>query len=245
MARTNNRSTAATVDGSFAERLQLLIQEFRSRYALAKSSGIASSTLQSYEAGSKPGMDALLTLAQVANVDLNWLMTGHGEMRPVGLTSGAHLKDVLMVDQYELGTALSMRSIVGHIPFSRSLLESRLRIREPANATLLAVEAGWDLLGIGRGDLVLVDRKQASLGRDGVYLLDFPGLQLRGVFRRAGDKVEVVGPEHDLIRSGQRRRGGPKRIPASQEMSLSELLGAGRHAVSKVVGRAVSVDRAM
>jgi hypothetical protein len=48
-----------------------------------------------------------------------------------------------------------------------------------------------------------------------------------------------------MIRSEQRRRGGSKRIPASQETSLSELLGTGRHAVSKVVGRAVWVGRAM
>lgn len=245
MTTTDNRSTAAAAETSFAKRLQLLVQEFGSRYALAKSSGIPSSTLQSYEAGSVPGMHALLTLAQVANVDLNWLMTGNGEMRPVGLQPGAFLKDVLMVDQYKLGTALSMQIIIGQIPFSRNFLETRLCLEEPANATLLAVEAGGALLGIGRGDLVLIDRKQASLGRDGVYLLDFPGLELRGVFRRAGDKVDVVGPEHDLIRSGQRRRGGPKRIAASQELSLNELLGVGRHAVSKVVGRAVWVGRAI
>ena len=53
-------------------------------------------------------------------------------------------------------------------------------------------EAGGDLLGIRHGDLVLIDRKQASLGRDGIYLLDFPRLELRGVFRRGGDEVEVV-----------------------------------------------------
>jgi hypothetical protein len=245
MTTTDNRSTAATAERTFTKRLQLLIQEFGSRYALAKSSGIPSSTLQSYEAGSIPGMHALLTLAQVGNVDLNWLMTGNGEMRPVGLQPGALLKDVLMVDQYKLGTALSMQIIIGQIPFSRNFLETRLRLEEPANATLLAVEAGGDLLGIGRGDLVLVDRKQASLGREGIYLLDFPGLELRGVFRLAGDKVDVVGPQHDMMHSGQMRRGGPKRIPASHEMTVSELLGVGRHSVSKVVGRAVWVGRAM
>jgi hypothetical protein len=245
MARTDIRSTASAAEASFTKRLQLLIQEFGSRYALAKSSGIASSTLQSYETGCIPGMHALLTLAAVANVDLNWLMTGDGEMRPVGSQPGALLKDILLVDQYKLGTALSMQIILGQIPFSRNFLEARLGLEEPANATLLAVEAGGDLFGIGRGDLVLVDRKQASLGRDGLYLLDFPGIELRGVFRRAGDKVDVVSPEHQMIRSGQARHGGYKRIPASQEMSLSELLGAGRHLVSKVVGRAVWVGRAI
>ena len=58
---------------NFADRLRQLVREFGSRYALAKASGIAQSTLQSYEAGSKPGMEALVRLAQVGNVDLNWL----------------------------------------------------------------------------------------------------------------------------------------------------------------------------
>lgn len=240
-----DRSKPAAPEGGFEKRLQVLIQEFGSRYALAKSSGIPSSTLQAYEAGSKPGMDALVTLARVGNVDLTWLLTGNGEMRPPGLQSGALLKDILMVDQYELGTALSMEMIVAQIPFSRHLLETKLRLNEPTDATLLAVEAGSNLLAIVRGDLALIDRKQATLARDGIYLLDFPGLELRAIFRRPDEKVEVTGPEHDMNRSGQRRRRRGKRTPGSLEMSISELWGIGRHAASKVVGRAVWVGRAV
>ena len=93
-----------------------MIEEFGSRYALAKASGIPASTLQSYEAGSKPGSDALVRLVRVANLDLNWRLTGNGQIRPPGLISGAALADVLMVDQYEIGTALSMSIIVGQAP---------------------------------------------------------------------------------------------------------------------------------
>lgn len=245
MVITETRGKTAGSESEFAQRLQVLIREFGSRYALAKSSGIPSSTLQSYEAGSKPGMDTLLTLARVGNVELNWLLSGNGEMRPPGLQPGALLKDVLMVDQYELGTALSMQSIVGQISFSRNLLETRLRLDGPTSATLLAVEAGWNLLEIRRGDLVLVDRQQASLGRDGAYLLDLPGLEFRALFRRPDNRVDVIGPQHHVMRPGQERRSERKRIPVSQEMSVSELLGVGRHAVSKVVGRAVWVGRTL
>lgn len=42
-----------------------------------------------------------------------------------------------MVDRYELGTALSMAIVVGQIPFSRNLLETRLRLNEPTQQTLL------------------------------------------------------------------------------------------------------------
>ena len=56
----------------FANRLQKLIREYGSRYALAKASGIAQSTLQSYEAGSKPGMEALVRSRKLEM----WISTG-------------------------------------------------------------------------------------------------------------------------------------------------------------------------
>jgi transcriptional regulator with XRE-family HTH domain len=236
--------TEGILQGNFGERLRLLAKEFGSRYALAKSSGIPASTLQSYEGGAKPGMEALLTLARVANVDLNWLMTGKGEMRPPGFQPGAVLKDVLMVDQYELGTALAMEMVIGHIPFSRHFLEARLRLNEPSRETLLAVEAGWNLPPIVRGDLVLVDRKQATFARDGIYLLDLPGLELRAIFRRPDGKADVVAPELDAT-PGKEGRYAEKRGPGSMEMSISDLFGIGHHAASKVIGRAVWVSRAI
>jgi hypothetical protein len=44
-------------------------------------------------------------------------------MRPEGLVSVASLVDFVVVDQYEMGTALSMSIIIGQIPFSRHFLE--------------------------------------------------------------------------------------------------------------------------
>src|ERR1700730_17611080 len=137
----------------FPKRLRQLIAEFGSRYALAKRSRIPASTLQSYEAGSQPVIDALTPLSRVANVDLSWLATGKGEMRPVGLVSGASLADFEVVDQYEMGTALSMSIVTGQLPFTRHYLESRLRLKDPNSETLLVVEADATLFEISRGDL--------------------------------------------------------------------------------------------
>jgi hypothetical protein len=226
--------------GDFAERLRQLIQEFGSRNALAKLSGIPASSLQDYEGGAKPGMDALLTLARVGNVDLNWLLTGVGKIRPTGTVPGAVLAMTLMVDQYEPGTSLLIPSIVNQIPFNRHDLEIKLGLKEPTRDTLLMVEAGWNLYHVRRGDIVLVDRNQADLARDGIYLLDLPGLALRAISRGIGDKVYVTGPEHDPTRSSKRQRQKSlKNFSAPLEMSRSELLGGGRQAVSRVVGRAV------
>jgi len=233
-------------ESDFPERLKQLIAEFGSRYALAKSSRIPASTLQSYEAGSKPGIEALATLARTDNVDLNWLLTGKGEMRPEGLLSGASLADFVVVDKYEMGTALSMSVIIGQVPFSRHFLESRLQLKDPNSDRLLVVEADANLFAISRGDLVLVDREQKDLGRDAIYLLDLPGTVLRAVTRCVGDKVRVTGPDSDAgSLSGGGRRGGRPASSRVEEVRRSELLGAGRFEVSKVVGRAVWIGRAI
>jgi hypothetical protein len=82
--------------------------------------------------------------------------------------------------EYERGTALSKQVVIGQVPFSRYFLEKKLRLREPTHKTLLVIEAAWDLYRIARGDLVLIDRSQATFPPDDVYLLDFPGMELRG-----------------------------------------------------------------
>lgn len=226
----------------FAQRLRRLVNEFGSRYALANASGIPQSTLQGYEAGSKPGMEALARLARVGNVDLNWLLNGTGEMRPAGMLSGAAFADILMVPQYELNTALSMEIIIAQVPFSRFFLEQKLKLKKPSSNSLLVVEAGADLYQIKRGDLVLADRTQSNVPPDGVYLLNLPGLALRGLFLFPGDKVNVVGPQPLVSRSDRARTLSNSN---SVSMNRAQLFGLRRDSVSKVVGRAVWLGRSI
>jgi transcriptional regulator with XRE-family HTH domain len=241
-----NRTKTNEPINDFAARLVQLTREFGSRYALAKASGIPASTLQSYEAGSKPGIDALARLARVGNVDLDWLLTGKGEIRPAGLVPGAVFADVLVVAQYELGTSLSIPTLVGKVPVSRNFLETELRLKEPTYDTLLVVEADRAFYDIARGDLVLIDRNQANLASDGVYLLDLPGMTLWRIFRGLGDRVNVAGPGYESFRRIEHESRGRKKGNSSfLEMKRSELLGAGRDGFSKVVGRAVWVSRAI
>jgi hypothetical protein len=105
------------------DRLGRVGKEFGSRYALAKASGIPASTLQGYQAGSKPGMNALVTLARTVNVDLRWLLTGRGDMRPAGHMSGAAWADIVLAEQHDPGALLNIPVIVNFIPFSRNFLK--------------------------------------------------------------------------------------------------------------------------
>jgi hypothetical protein len=235
---TARRNQDGESESDFPRRLQELIEEFGSRYALSKASGIAISTLQAYEAGSKPGLDALVAMARTGNLSLDWLLTGRGEKRPTGMLPGALLADVLMIDQYQPGTSLNIPMIVGQIPFSRHLLENKLGLQEPTHPTLLAIEARQNLRGIQRGDLVLVDRKQTGLIEDGVYLLNLPGLVLKEISVFPNNWILVTGSEAE-----SKAKESAKPIPRSLKMRRSELLGDGRFSTSKVVGRVVLVSR--
>ena len=241
-----DKKSSGDQNEQFDLRLRRIIAEFGSRNALAKATGIPASTLQGYEAGAKPGMDALIRLAQVGNVDLNWLVTGRGDIRSSGQISGAAFADIVMVNQYELGTALSMSIVIGQFPYSRYLLERELKLNSPGYDSLLVVRAGWDLYEIRRGDLVLVDRNQRNLSRDGIYLLDLPGIALRAVCNSTEGKVRVEGPEDEGLQNNPRSRrptrGRRKRLAVVQEVPIIKLLGNDRIA-SKVAGRVVLVSR--
>jgi hypothetical protein len=161
-----------------------------------------------------------------------------GEKRPTGILPGVELADVIMVDQYQPGTSISMEMIVGQIPFSRHLLEHKLHLKETTQQTLLVIEATQNLAAIQRGDLVLVDRNQSALIEDGVYLLNLPGLMLKEISVFPNAWVLVTGSETEA-----RAKKSAKGDQRSLKISRSELLGDGRFNTSKVVGRAVLVHR--
>ena len=154
------RSRGKRKPGTFADRFALLVKEFGSRYRLAKASGVSESTLQQYARQSAelpPRADILIDLARAANVSVDWLATGQGEMRAAGQPPGATFADVAMVELRDIHAALHMEQIRALLPFSRSWLERALGIREPEQLFLL--EADQDLpTGNQKKDLLLVDR---------------------------------------------------------------------------------------
>ena len=161
-------------------------------------------------------------------------------MRPKGTPTGPLLADLLVVSQYQLGTTLSMEQVIGHLPFSRVWLKRELRLEDPTDDTLLAVEAEWNLHQISRGDLVLIDRKQKTLDRDGIYLLDLPGMVLRSLIRGMGDRLLLIGPEASRSPAPARQPSRAHSMFAGrQEVRRRDLLGNGASIASKVVGRAV------
>ena len=66
---------------TFAERLRLILGAEESISALARKSGMGDSLLHRYLAGSEPGVDKVVRIAQATGVRLEWLAMGQGPMR--------------------------------------------------------------------------------------------------------------------------------------------------------------------
>jgi len=182
---------------SFADRFGLLVKEFGSRYRLAKVSGVPESTLQQYaDQELPPRGDILIKLARAANVPIEWLASGQGEMRPAGQLPGLTFVDVVMVELRDMHAALSMEQIRGFLPFSRPWLEHRLGISEPKE--LMFLEADQDLPPeIRKSDLLLVDRSAGNkMPRgEGLYVFSVPtGLAVKRVEVSLKRGFVVTGP---------------------------------------------------
>jgi transcriptional regulator with XRE-family HTH domain len=206
---------------TFAERFALLVAEFGSRYRLSKAAGVPESTLQQYAQQTSdlpPRADILLKLAQAANVSVEWLATGKGEMRPAGLMPGSLLADIVMVELRDPRAALEMEQITAHLPLSRFWLQNRLGITD--TDLLMFVEADHQLPPtVKRGDLLLVDRTMGKKlpTHEGIYVLSGAvGLVVRHVRVRLDARFVISGPN------------------ISEEVAAMKL---GRHVVGEVVWR--------
>ena len=181
---------------SFAGRFALLVKEFGSRYRLAKASGVSESTLQQYsDQELPPRSDILIKLAHAANVSIEWLAAGQGEMRAAVQLPGATFADVAMVELRDMHAALHMEQIRGFLPLSRWWLEHRLGISEPNE--LMLIEADQDLLPeIRKMDLLLVDRSAGNkLRGQGLYVFSVPtGLAVKRVEVGLKRGFVVTGP---------------------------------------------------
>jgi transcriptional regulator with XRE-family HTH domain len=193
----NRRSRNGQRRSYFAVRFTLLVKEFGSRYGLAKASGVPESTLQQYANQElPPRSDILIKLAHAANVSIEWLATGQGEMRAAGQLPGATFADVAMVELRDIHAALQMEQIRAFLPFSRSWLLQRFGISEPKE--LMLIEADQDLPPeIRTMDLLLVDRSTGNKSPRGEGLYVFSvrtGLAVKRVKVGLKRGFVVTGP---------------------------------------------------
>jgi len=116
-----------------------------------------------------------------------------------------------MVNQYDPKASLAIPVLINQVPFSRNYLERTLRLNEPNHKSLPTIESVWDLFDTMRGDLLLIDRKQANLVADGVYLLNLPGFALQGRLHPASEQAANLRPsKHPKLDLESTRSSSPR-----------------------------------
>jgi len=146
----------------------------------SKSSGISESVLRRYLSGdSDPGMKALIAIARVSNVNVLWLATGEGPMRP---GDAALDGEFALVPRYNVeasaggGAEISSEQVVDHLAFKRSWIAAL----DLQHDRLALISAKGDSMEptIKDGDLLLVDTRPVESLAEGIYILRVDGLLL-------------------------------------------------------------------
>lgn len=140
--------------------------------SISKSCDIPVSTLQSMLAGSLPRVDNLVALAAGAKVDVGWLATGEGLMRP---ERGMFTPKTMPMHDFRTVPRYNATASAGHgsfpeyaqklddIPFTEDFLWKRLGRMNTDG--LIIVDAAGDSMEptIRDGDLIMVDMDKSQL----------------------------------------------------------------------------------
>ena len=192
---TTNSDVAVRVRGAepatFSDRLSLALKG-ESIHSFAQRSGVRDSLLRKYVAGSEPGLEKLVTIADALGVTVEWLATGRGPRavseRSVavvdaegGAIVGHRLSQELgseftLLPRYEVRAAagsagaIISENVVDYLAFKTEWIVQRLR-RNPATLFLFEIMGDSMENTFHDGDLVLADGAISSIRDNAVYAL--------------------------------------------------------------------------
>lgn len=147
--------------------------------------GVRESLMRKYISGSTPGIDKAVHIANSLGVNLDWLATGEGPMRPEERAPGRPQLDegigieFSLVPQYAVeasagaGRVVERESEVGKLAFRRDWI----RQKGLSAKDLVVIRVVGDSMSptIRDGSLVLVDTSQEHARADGIYVIMVDG----------------------------------------------------------------------
>lgn len=181
-----------THTAGFGDRLELALGS-QSLNWLATKSHVAHSLLRKYVAGSEPGLEKLVRIADALGVTVEWLATGRGSMKGSedrsvavvdaegGAIVGHRLSQELgseftLLPRYEVRAAaggagaIISENVVDYLAFKTEWIVQRLR-RNPATLFLFEIMGDSMENTFHDGDLVLADGAISSIRDNAVYAL--------------------------------------------------------------------------
>lgn len=192
-------SSKNSINGALNLRLRVLVDVFGGGKPtkFADDTGIPQGTFFSYLKGRVPNSTHLLKIREAHLVNIDWLLTGEGEM----YIKDHHLKtemqafDLVPLVQAQLnaggGFEVLGEEVVSHYAFKKSWL--RHNTSELDNAVLMMVGGDSMEPTIADGDCVLVDEGRKKIKPGGIFAL---GVDDTIIIKRldllAGDRVRVI-----------------------------------------------------
>ncbi len=216
---------------SLGDRLKSVRRERRmSQAALAKAVGSRQSSINDIESGRNKTSTYLLKIANVLNVDPNWLETGVGEIRGVG---------VEIVNQ---GAALPLYDWIGVVDVAldeskeRAVIDTLYRcpVKHSKDAYTISVEKNMD--GFNAGSVLFIDPAGQYKNGDFVVVV-FPESRMADLRMLVSDGMNTFIKSLDLSIDSSLRMaevklscmsGGDLILPVSKKKDVPTAVLAGR-----------------
>ncbi|QND45340.1 helix-turn-helix transcriptional regulator (plasmid) [Rhizobium lusitanum] len=209
----------------FGERLLEAIGS-ESVHAFSKRAGVSDSTLRGYLKGNMPAADTALTIADAANVNLEWLVSGRGpkdrkipEISVNGRSidiRGRVMDDFAFIQRLDVHASAGSGAItitedaIELLAFQSDWLKSRHI--NPTSARVLTAKGDSMEPTIRDGDILLVDTSITSVRDNAIYIVVYGGhvLVKRVNLRRNGSLVLISDND----------RHAPEEVPESEVLDL-------------------------
>jgi len=153
-------------------------------------------------------------IAQEFNVDVDWLLTGKGPMRPgesdpdeVRSYSGDELKKngFTLVPRYDVqvslggGALVDSEQIVEHLAFKTAWLKKEMNL-EPRKLALISTIGDSMYPTIREGDLLLVDLRRREVGDDAIYIIRRDSTLVAKRFQRLFDGTVSIKSDNSIYK---------------------------------------------
>lgn len=193
----------------FADRIRELVGEFGSANALRKAAGLSQSGFTRYLKGGEATRPALIAIANAANVNLLWLMTGQPPKRGVTAWPERFGDEYAQVPIYNVSVSAGDGALVEHEEAVGRLAFGRWWLRQAGlqEQHLAAIRATGDSMEptISDGDMLLVDTNQRDIRADAVFVVRLDDmLVVKRVQRLPGQQVRILSDNrrYDPIQLG-------------------------------------------
>jgi phage repressor protein C with HTH and peptisase S24 domain len=170
------------------------ITEIRGKKTLpefAATLGIARSTLIRYEKGDRlPDADFICAICQVYELDANWLLTGEKILTMAN-------DEIAQIPVYDVdvsagvGVFADQEEVMTYTGFQESWLRNTLGVN-PQAVDIVFVRGDSMEPEIHNGDMILVDRQNHELRREGIYVFRLDGFLHVKRLQRLPDRLIQV-----------------------------------------------------